>query len=309
MTRKYSKYAAPPVRRQRVGPMGIRMALASSLRRGAAGRRSTAIEMAGAAQQLRVGSARRCWVVGRCVASDVGGRPAVRRCGAESRWAAAVGVSGAVAGLAGAAGGCAVADSAISVESAPRRVVTVGEYQFDDRLNVVSGKDEASSLSLKGPTGKDRVCRLTFWTFPIACAALYLPDEEVATPGKHGSVLNAAVPKVLKLQYLRAVSAKDFRESTLHFIRANKLLSERVESQLDHWNRLFRDVDVGDTYEVRAHVDETGVGRVELALNGAVLGEVSGRVAEFSTALFSVWFGDRYAATASVPCRSCATNL
>jgi hypothetical protein len=76
----------------------------------------------------------------------------------------------------------------------------------------------------------------------------------------------------------------------VHFIRANKLLSESVQPQLDHWNRLFRDVDVGDTYEVRAHIDETGVGSVQLVLNGAVLGGVKG--AEFSKALFSVWFGD-----------------
>lgn len=236
-------------------------------------------------------------MVGRWVVSAGGGRPAARRCGVGNyTWVVAVGVSGVAAGLAGAAGECAVAEPA---ESTPRRAVAVGEYHFDDRLNVVSGKDKAS-LSLKGPTGKDRVCRLTFWTFPIACAALYLPDEELATPGKHGSVLNAAVPKVLRLQYLRAVSAQDFRESTVHFIRANKLLSETVERQLDHWNRLFRDVDIGDMYEVRAHVDETGVGSVELALNGAVLGEVEGRVGEFSTALFSVWFGDRCAVIAPV---------
>lgn len=231
--------------------------------------------MTGAVTLLRAVAVRRCEVVSRW--------GVVRKYGV-ARWAAVGGSAGLAAGLAAAVGGCTA-----TAESGARRVVAVGEYQFDDRLDVASGNDQ-TSLSLKGPTGKDRVCRLTFWSFPIACAALYLPDEEVATPGSHGSVLNAAVPKVLKLQYLRAVSAKDFRESTVHFIRANKLLSESVQPQLDHWNRLFRDVDVGDTYEVRAHIDETGVGSVQLVLNGAVLGGVKG--AEFSKALFSVWFGD-----------------
>jgi hypothetical protein len=238
-------------------------------------------------------------------------RAAVQQQRRVLRWAA-VGAAGAAAGVACTPTAIVPTGTIARLESAgasPRRVA-VGEYFFDDRVQVtksVSGspaldarvpsttarlKDATeggthTSLSLTGPTGKERTCRLTYWTFPIACAALYLPPTEVATASR---VLSAAVPKVLKLQYLRAITAKDFRESTEHYIKSNELLSDAVARQLEQFNRLYRDVDVGDSYELRMYRDETGVGSVELALNGDVLGAVRGD--EFSTALFSVWFGD-----------------
>ena len=98
--------------------------------------------------------------------------------------------------------------------------------------------------------------------------------------------MSSETEKVLKLQYLRGVAASDFRDSTRAFIEANGLLSPAVERTLASFNALYQDVRWGDSYTL-----SFDGARVALALNDRQLGSVNG--AEFSEALFSVWFGER----------------
>lgn len=161
-------------------------------------------------------------------------------------------------------------------EPEPERQLQVGEYTFSDRVTV-DGSQEPESLWVKGTS------RLTYWSFPICCAVLYLPQKETATAQR---VVSSAVPKVLQLKYLRGITAEDFRTSTRSYIEANGLLSPVVERTLEQFNSFYRDVAVGDQYTLSF----SPAGGVQLALNGETMGTCDG--AEFAEALFSVWFGD-----------------
>ena len=162
-------------------------------------------------------------------------------------------------------------------EPEPERQLQVGEYTFSDRASV-GGSRKTESLWVKGTS------RLTYWSFPICCAVLYLPQKEIATAQR---VVSSAVPKVLQLKYLRNITAEDFRTSTRSYIKANGLLSPVVEHTLEQFNSFYRDVDVGDQYTLSF----SPAGGVQLQLNGTLMGTAHG--AEFAEALFSVWFGDQ----------------
>lgn len=115
----------------------------------------------------------------------------------------------------------------------------------------------------------------------VYVAGLYLGPEVPV------SKLLDDVPRRLEIEYFYAFTAEQFREATTKGIVQNNgpELADRVASATRRLNALYRDVEPGDRY---ALTYVPGVG-TELALNGKPLGTVEG--AEFSRAVFSIWFG------------------
>lgn len=95
------------------------------------------------------------------------------------------------------------------------------------------------------------------------------------------------VPRRLEIEYFYGFTADQFATSTRHGITAN-LGEERaatLSAEIDALNALYRDVEPGDRYTL-TYVPGAGT---ELALNGEALGRIPG--SDFSSALFSIWFG------------------
>lgn len=157
-----------------------------------------------------------------------------------------------------------------------QRLLQVADFWFADRHTL----NEVHELVAKGTS------HLKYWTFPICAAVLYMPPWAQATTGQ--DVITASTAKELQLVYLRGVSAQAFRDSTTQIIQSNGLLTPGVASALERFNRLYRDVKTGDKYALSFDPKSD---LVQLRLNDKMLGGVSG--AEFSEALFSVWFGDK----------------
>lgn len=157
-------------------------------------------------------------------------------------------------------------------------MITVGGFDFADRREL-----SGSTLIAKGR------CHLTYWTLQVASAVLYMKQDTRAATGR--DVTNPAEPKELSLIYLRGITGEQFRSSTRDIIRAQNLLTPPVQSALERFNRLYRDVRHGDKYTLQyePHAAEGAVTR--LWLNDQLLGSVVGE--EFSEALFSVWFGGK----------------
>ncbi|MDH3686479.1 MAG: chalcone isomerase family protein, partial [Myxococcales bacterium] len=117
----------------------------------------------------------------------------------------------------------------------------------------------------------------------VSVAALYM-KEEVAS----AEVLSD-VPRRLEIEYLRGFRAIDFARSTRWFVERNvgKDRYGALEPNIERWNSFYRDVEPGDRYTLTY---SPGLG-TELALNGVVLGSLPG--AELSSAIFSIWLGER----------------
>ncbi|WP_019583156.1 chalcone isomerase family protein [Thioalkalivibrio sp. ALE16] len=145
----------------------------------------------------------------------------------------------------------------------------------------IDGVRFAESVTIDNTTVPLRAGRLYRYTvFRVYVGALYVP-EEVAPE----DVLTADVPKRLELEYLRAISADDFRRS------GNRLLEDQQDSEtlaaladrLDTFNAAYRDMEAGDRYALEYR---PGHG-TRLLQNGTPLVEVPGH--DFAEAYFGIW--------------------
>jgi hypothetical protein len=138
----------------------------------------------------------------------------------------------------------------------------------------VHGKE----VTLKG-TGVIRYMGI----FKLSVAGFYLPPEISS------DLALTDVPRRLELEYLHAIKKEDFAESTRVWIRKNtsKEAFGRLKPQIERFNTFYEDVTPGDRYTLTYDP----ILGTTLALNGEVKGTTEG--AEFSTALFSIWIGDK----------------
>jgi hypothetical protein len=117
-------------------------------------------------------------------------------------------------------------------------------------------------------------------------AALYLAgsSSKAVTPS---SVL-ADAPRRLEIEYFWKIPADAFAKITVEWVERNTDPAglQRLRQRIARFNTLYQDVEPGDRY---ALTYVPGVG-TELALNGRRLGLVEG--ADFSAAIFSIWFGE-----------------
>ncbi|AKJ95656.1 hypothetical protein TVD_09935 [Thioalkalivibrio versutus] len=145
----------------------------------------------------------------------------------------------------------------------------------------IDGVRFADSVTIDDTTVPLRAGRLYRYTiFRVYVGAFYVP-EDVAPD----DVLTADVPKRLELEYLRAISADDFRKS------GNRLLEDQqspealaaLSDRLETFNAAYRDMESGDRYAL-----EYRPGRgTRLLQNGTPLVEVPGR--DFAEAYFGIW--------------------
>jgi len=118
-------------------------------------------------------------------------------------------------------------------------------------------------------------------------AAFYLEE------GFEGEATSAAVladvPRRLEIEYFWSIPADSFAAITRDGIARNvdEGTYRRLEARIETLSELYADVEPGDRYSLTYL---PGVG-TELALNGAPRGSVEG--ADFSSALFSLWIGER----------------
>lgn len=99
----------------------------------------------------------------------------------------------------------------------------------------------------------------------------------------------ADVPRRIEIEYFWAIPADAFARATVEGIAPNVDAATlgRLGEPIARLNALYANVRPGDRYAL-TYVPGEGT---ELALNGVPLGVVEG--AEFSSALFSIWLGDR----------------
>jgi hypothetical protein len=118
-------------------------------------------------------------------------------------------------------------------------------------------------------------------------AALYLHE------GFEGEVTSAAVladvPRRLEIEHFWSIPADSFAEITRDGIArsVDEGTYRSLEDRIEQLNELYADVEPGDRYSLTYL---PGIGTV-LALNGVSRGRVEG--ADFSSALFSLWIGER----------------
>ena len=118
-------------------------------------------------------------------------------------------------------------------------------------------------------------------------AALYLGE------GFEGEATSAAVladvPRRIEIEYFWSIPADSFAAITREGIARNvdEGTYRRLEARIETLSELYADVEPGDRYSLTYL---PGVG-TELALNGAPRGSVEG--SDFSSALFSLWIGER----------------
>ena len=124
----------------------------------------------------------------------------------------------------------------------------------------------------------------TVWRlYKVSAAALYLaPDVDPR------DVLGG-VPKRLEIEYFHPIAARDFVNLTDKLLRDNvdHALLAGLQSRIDRFNALYRDVKPGDRYAL-TYMPAKGT---VLELNGVELGVIEGE--DFASAVFSMWFGPR----------------
>ncbi|WP_018950287.1 chalcone isomerase family protein [Thioalkalivibrio sp. ALMg11] len=145
----------------------------------------------------------------------------------------------------------------------------------------IDGVRFAAAVTIDDTTVPLRAGRLYRYTiFRVYVGALYVP--EAIAPN---DVLTADAPKRLELEYLRAISADDFRKS------GNSLLEDQqtpetlaaLSDRLETFNAAYRDMEAGDRYALEYR---PGHG-TRLLQNGTLLVEVPGH--DFATAYFGIW--------------------
>jgi len=172
---------------------------------------------------------------------------------------------------------------AVGLALAGLRRVALDPHQEHTLEHLLVGRDvfaharrlHGARLVAKGST------HFHLFVIPVCSAVLYL-EPHVAN-----AAVMSNVPKALEIAYARHVKAADFRLSTATLIERNGLMTPRVAALVAQFNALYRDVRPGDRYTLEYHPRHA----VSIRLNGAALGHVGARDAQFATALFSVWFG------------------
>lgn len=118
-------------------------------------------------------------------------------------------------------------------------------------------------------------------------AALYL-DESFRGGATPNTVL-AETPRRLEIEYFWDIPRDAFARATIEGIGNNTTpeVFERLRASIQEMNGLYEDIAAGDRYTI-TYVPGHGT---ELRRNGRALGTVQG--AEFSSALFAIWLGER----------------
>jgi len=157
------------------------------------------------------------------------------------------------------------------------RAAEIEGVRFSDTLTV--GDEQ---LRLQG-TG---LLRYRFF-IKAYVSPLYLSGS----PGEGGTptIMLSDTPRRLEIEYFWAIPAEGFAKATVEGIARNTdpETFERLRDRIDRLNTMYEDVERGDRY---ALTYLPGVG-TELARNGRPLGVIEG--AGFSSALFSIWLGER----------------
>jgi hypothetical protein len=98
----------------------------------------------------------------------------------------------------------------------------------------------------------------------------------------------STTPRRLELAYFHAIEASDFAEATEKTLQDTLTLYEfnQIEAPLERLSQRYRDVVPGDRYLLSWNGEQ-----LRLALNGEVLFEEES--AEFASAMFSIWLGER----------------
>lgn len=124
------------------------------------------------------------------------------------------------------------------------------------------------------------VFRYMIWT---AYAGAYYQLESETQPQPLSDI-----PRRLELAYFHAIEASDFAEATEKTLQDTLTLYEfnQIEEPLARLNQRYRDVVPGDRYLLSWNGEQ-----LRLALNGEVLFEEES--AEFASAMFSIWLGER----------------
>jgi hypothetical protein len=118
-------------------------------------------------------------------------------------------------------------------------------------------------------------------------AALYLADS--FGEGVTSTSVLADAPRRLEIEYFWAIPAEGFADVTVEGIArsTDRVTFERLRDRIERLNSIYEDVEPGDRY---ALTYVPGIG-TELSRNGRPLGVIEG--ADFSSALFSIWLGER----------------
>lgn len=136
---------------------------------------------------------------------------------------------------------------------------------------------EKTVLSLRG-TGRLKWKGL----ITVYDLGLYLPQDLPSTD----VFLDA--PKRLEFRYSVSIKAEEFGEAAAPYLAENVPPAElvKLQTRINAINSLYRDVKSGDRYTL-TYLPGKGT---ELALNGTVLGVISG--ADFAAAYFRIWLGE-----------------
>lgn len=179
----------------------------------------------------------------------------------------------------------ALKSSANTAEAAPTiggeasGSMTVGEYEFSTQTSLSHLKLYARSSS-----------HLQVWGWSVACAVLYLPKETLVSDAE--DLMNPDVAKVLQVKYVRGITGDQFRWVTKDSVEGNGFSGPAVDSGIEEFNPLYKDVTCGDAYTISYLPNPSdSEAQCSLSLNDNFLGAVRGRT--ISKAIFSVWFGQR----------------
>lgn len=162
------------------------------------------------------------------------------------------------------------------VVAAPVPARDVGGVNIPDTLRVTG---EKRALVLNGAGYRKK------FFVQVYIGALYLvqPVDQVA------AVLNATTPRVMRLQFLRDVSADRLAGAWNEGFAANNSAFEMkaLRGRLDQFSGLMRDMKSGDVLRL----DLLPRGETRVLVNDALRGSVDG--IDFQRALLQVWLGAR----------------
>jgi hypothetical protein len=160
----------------------------------------------------------------------------------------------------------------LAASPAPAR--TVSEVNVPDTLALAG---ETRPLALNGAGVR------TKYLFKIYVGALYTAEPMT----RSDQVLAATSPRVMRLQFVRALKAGQLATGWKDGFAANQDRDAlaRLAPRLDQFNRLMRDVKVGDVMQIEFRPN----GDTRLLLDDQPLGTLAGR--DFQQALLQVWFG------------------